>query len=411
MFAHPFCLAAVPYENKDTQAQKPLTMCLYVNSGGKEIPNDFKDAAHETFANYKVIFDDFYKRPRSKPITRISLSKNEREKKLSEVNKAIEKILHLFEDRLNVTALQASFRVVNSIEQEIPCVRVFVLKKGSIPVGETAFPRTVEEVGCELDVAEGYFQPTHGATSTKCMSPLRGGAQISVKEKYYAGTLGGFLKDNEGKHYIISCHHILYDPDESSIVHPAAGNSRSIGNYVGGFKGGVEGIYWVDAAIAELKVEEVRNITSSNIADDQCSLYGFDESTLKGQIGDVNELSSEEAGALEFTKIGQKTGLTNSGILIRGLRVKRRDENQQKDVFLSSSNCIIVSASSDEDKPFFEEGDSGSLFFDNDGRAWGLYFGVYNDLFEGKKYHLASLLRKCLQTLENETEKNNLRLW
>ena len=360
---------------------------------------------------YKVIFDDFYKRPRSKTVTPNSLSKNEREKELSEVNKAIERILHLFEDRLNVTALQASFRVINSIEQEDPCVRVFVLKKGSIPVGETAFPRTVEEIGYELDVAEGYFQPAHGATSTKCMSPLRGGAQISVKEKYYAGTLGGFLKDDEGKHYIISCHHILYDPDESSIVHPAAGNSRSIGNYVGGFKGGVEGIYWVDAAIAELKAEEVRNITSSNIADDQCSLYGFDESTLKGQIGDVNELISEEAGALEFTKIGQKTGLTNSGILIRGLRVKRRDENQQKDVFLSSSNCIIVSASSDADKRFCEEGDSGSLFFDNDGRAWGVYFGVYNDLFEGEKYHLASLLRKCLQTLENETEKNNLRLW
>ena len=243
MSAHPFCLAAVPYENEDTQAQKPLTMCLYVNSGGKEIPNDFKDAAYETFANYEVIFDDFYKRSRCKPVTPNSLSKNEREKKLSEVNEATERILHLFEDRLNVTALQASFKVVNSIEQEIPCVKVFVLKKGSIPVGETEFPRTVEEVGYELDVAEGYFQPALGATSTRCMSPLFGGAQISVREKYYAGTLGGFLKDDEGKHYIISCQHILYDPRESSIVHPATSNSRLIGNYVGGFKGWVERKY------------------------------------------------------------------------------------------------------------------------------------------------------------------------
>ena len=98
----------------------------------------------------------------------------------------------------------------------------------------------MEEVGYELDVAEGYFQPALGAASTRPMSALRGGAQISVKEKYYAGTLGGFLKDEEGKHYIISCHHIIYDPNESSIVHPAAGNSRLIGNYVGGFKGWVQ---------------------------------------------------------------------------------------------------------------------------------------------------------------------------
>ena len=408
MSAHPFCLAAVPYKNEDIQAQKPLTMCLYVNSGGKKIPNDFKDAAHETFANYEVIFDDFYKRPRCKPVTSNKLPKNEREKKLSEANKAIERILHLFEDRLNVTALQASFRVVNSIEQEIPCVRVLVVKKGSIPVGENAFPRRVEEIGLELDVAEGYFQPAHGPTSTN-VSPLRGGAQISVRKRGYAGTLGGFLEDDEGKHYIISCQHILYDSKEGSIVHPATGNSRLIGNYVGGFKGGVEGIYWVDAAIAELEEEEVRSIKSSNNGDGQCSLYGFEESTLKGQIGDVNELSSEEAGALEFTKIGQKTGLTNSGILIRDLRIKRRDQNQQKDILLSSSNCIIVS--SDADEPFCDEGDSGSLFFDNDGRAWGVYCGVYNDLSKGKTYHLASFLRKCLQILEKETKKNNLHLW
>ena len=412
MSAHPFCLAAVPYENEDTQTQKPLTVCLYVNSGGKEIPNDFKDAAYETFANYEILFDDFYKRPHSKPVTTNSFSENKREKKLSEVREAIEKILHLFEDRLNVTALQASFRVVNSIEQEVPCVRVFVLKKGRIPVGETAFPRTVEEIGYELDVAEGYFQSEHGATSTKCMSLLRGGAQISVKEKHYAGTLGGFLKDEEGKHYIISCHHILYDPNERSIVHPAAGNSRSIGNYVGGFKGGVRegGIYYVDVAIAELKEEEVRSITSSNNGDDQCCLYGFEESTLNGQIGDVNELNSGGAGALQFTKIGQKTGRTTSGIPHLNLFVKKYDEIKRRFTFLSHRNCMLVSCS-DENEPFCDEGDSGSLFFDNNGRAWGVYFGVHNDLSAGKTYYLASFLGKCLQTLESKTEKNNLHLW
>lgn len=408
MSAHPFCLAAVPYENIDTQAQKPPIMCLYVNTGGKEIPKDLKNAAHETFANYEVRFDDFYERPRCKIVIPNSLSEKERKKKLSEVNEAIERILYLFEDRLNVTALQASFKVVNSIEQAIPCVRVFVLKKGSIPAGETAFPKALEEIGYELDVAEGYFQPALGATNTKCMSPLCGGAQISVRRKNYAGTLGGFLKDDEGKHYIISCEHILYDPNEGSIVHPATGNSRSIGNYVGGFKGGVERIYWVDAAIAELKEEEVKIIASLENGDNQCPLYGFEEATLNGQIGDVNELSSEEAGALQFMKIGQKTGRTNSGILNRDIRIKRRDENRQKNTFLSNKNCMIVNSEADE--PFCDKGDSGSLIFDNDGRAWGVYFGVHNDLSEGKTYHLASFLGKCLQILEDKIEKR-LHLW
>ena len=411
MSAHPFCLAAVPYENKHTQAQTPLTMCLYVNTGGKGIPNDFEDAAHEMFANYEVRFDDFYERPRGKTFTPNSLCEKEREKKLSDVNEAIERILHLFEDRMNVTALQASFKVVDSIEQEIPCVRVFVLKKGSIPAGETAFPKTVEEIGYELDVAEGYYQPALGAKSTKCMSPLRGGAQISVSEKRYAGTLGGFLKDDEGKHYIISCQHILYDPKEGSIVHPATGVSRSIGNYVGGYKGGVQEKYWVDAAIAELKEEEVKSITASDVGNGQCFLYGFEEPTLNGQIGDVNKFISGEVGTLKFTKIGQKTGRTDSATCIprQSLRIKKHDGIRKRTMYLSSKNCIIVH--SDAAERFCDEGDSGSLFFDNDGRAWGVYFGVFNDILEVKTYYLASLLGKCLETLEKATTKSNLHLW
>ena len=271
----------------------------------------------------------------------------------------------MFEDWLNVTALQASFKVVNSIEQEIPSVRVFVLEKGCIPVGETEFPKTVEEIGYELDVAEGHFQPAVGATSTRPKSPLRGGAQISVRKKYYAGTLGGFLKDDEEKHYIISCKHILYDSKEGSIVHPATGNSRSIGTYSGGFRGWV-GTYWIDAAIAEFREEEVINIISTNDDDDLCCLYGFKEHTLEGEICDVNEFISGEARTLQFMKIGQKTGRTDSGIPHLNLLTKKYDETQEKQIFLSHEHCLIVSCS-DENEPFCDAGDSGSLFFDNYG--------------------------------------------
>ena len=64
-------------------------MCLYVNTGGKEIPNDFKDAAHKTFANYEVRFDDFHKRHRCKTVTPNSLSEKEREKNYQKSKKQL----------------------------------------------------------------------------------------------------------------------------------------------------------------------------------------------------------------------------------------------------------------------------------------------------------------------------------
>ena len=200
--AHPFCLGAVPYEN-EAKAEKPLTMSLYVVTDGKRIPQDFKDAAHIMFGDYEVQFVDFHKRSFGKAYTQNSLTEEEREEKLSKVNEQIEKILHLFENRLNVTAVEASFKVVDNTEQEIPCVRVFVLEKGRIPVGETAFPKTVEEIGYELDVVEGYYQPALGDLNTTHIFPFRAGVQISVKGSHYAETLGGFLRGNNGKHYFI----------------------------------------------------------------------------------------------------------------------------------------------------------------------------------------------------------------
>ena len=197
--AHPFCLGAVPYEN-EAKAEKPLAMSLYVVTDGKRIPQDFKDAAHKMFGNYEVKFVDFHKRSFGKAYAQNSLTEEEREEKLSKVNEQIEKIRHLFEDRLNVTVVEASFKVVNNTEQEIPCVRVFVLEKGSIPAGEDPFPKTVKEIDYELDVAEGYYQPAFGALK---LFHFRAGAQISVMGSYYAGTFEGFLRGNDGKHYFI----------------------------------------------------------------------------------------------------------------------------------------------------------------------------------------------------------------
>ena len=410
--AHPFCLGAVPYEN-EAKAEKPLTMSLYVDTDGKGIPKDFEDAAHKMFGNYDVKFVDFHKRSFGKAYTQNLLTEEEREEKLSKVNEQIEKILHLFEDRLNVTAVEASFKVVDYTEQEIPCVRVFVLEKESIPVGEDPFPETVKEIGYKLDVAEGYYQPALGALNTTHIFPLRAGAQVSVKGSDHAGTLGGFLKDSDGKHYFISSQHVLYDRQESSIVHPTTGRSRSIGDYAVGLEEliyQIRGNYWIDTAIVELKDKEVRRIESHNINDAHGSLYGFEEHefqgfTLNGEIGDEDGFISESFKTLTFTKIGAATDRKDSGHYSDKIRVKSRIRYSPP-CWLTVRNCIIVCK--DNNESFGEKGDSGSLFFGNDGRAWGVMFGVHRS--SNTTYCLASLLCKCLETLEEETGKN-LRLW
>ena len=398
MSAYPFCLGAVPYEAK---AEKPLIMCLYVDTEDKEIPNDFSEAAYEQFANYEVEFYDFHKAhkwPSGKIFTPNSLSEKEREEKLSEVNEAIEKSFHLFENRLNVTAIQASFKVVDFIEQEERCVRVFVFEQGRIPAGETPFPETVE--GIDVDVAEGYYQPACGDDSTNDMSPLRGGSEISVSGKFYLGTLGGFLKDEEN-HYIISCQHVLSDLNVDSIVHPVTGNSRLIANYVDGLEGLIEEKYWIDVAIAKLKPEEVRKIKSDSINYAHCSLYGFEtHDNFNGEIGNFNGLPLK----VKITKIGAKTGRTDSASCL-AMKIKNR-ERRYRVPWFSEQNSIIAFKYNES---FCKKGDSGSLFFGDDGRAWGVFFGIYNA--GHTMYCLAAPLSKCLETLKTKTGKKNLHLW
>ena len=209
MLANPFCIGVIPYENvgKDT-----LTMCVYVDSDGNGIPQDIQDAAKEMFADYVIDWIDLQQRPPCKIVSELPSSKKQKGKELSDLSRTIEKNLHVFDKRLNVTAVCASYKVTDFREKDTLCVTVFVMGKGRVPAGETDIELEEKLNHHQFDVVEGYYKPTRKPSSSDMMAhafPLRGGVGIGVKGLPGAGTLGGFLEDEEGNCYILSNEHVL----------------------------------------------------------------------------------------------------------------------------------------------------------------------------------------------------------
>ena len=215
MSKNPCCIRAIPYESEDSPS---FTMCLYTETNDEKISKKIKMAAKEMFKNYNIEFHDLLRRPSSKIFTPLPTSKKQKGKELADLTRKIDKNLHLFENRMNVTAVQASYKVTDSIEQDKACVRVYVLGKGKIPAGETDIMKIKEEHGdifdqAEFDVAEGYHKLTTGSSLKGSALPLEGGVGIGVQGVNAAGTLGGFLEDEEGNVYILSNKHVLHPTD------------------------------------------------------------------------------------------------------------------------------------------------------------------------------------------------------
>ena len=199
-------------------------MCLYVDTDGKGIPEYLKQAASEMFADYKIEYVDLQRRPLFEIVTRLPASEKRKDEELKDLSKVIEKNLHVFENRLNVTAVQASYKVVD--EQVTPCVTMFVLGKRRIPIGETDISELANNpFDVPFDVVEGYYLPSCDFYKSYAF-PVLGGVGIGLKkDQSGVGTLGGFLEDEKGKRYILSCEHVLH-PDENAnnpnvIVQPA----------------------------------------------------------------------------------------------------------------------------------------------------------------------------------------------
>ena len=207
---NPSCVRAIPCKNQsDVPGAKSIVMYLYVDADGEGIIDHLQQAAEEIFSdNYRIEFVDLQRRPLCQTVIRLLKCEKSKGEELKSLSSIIEKKLHVFDNRLNVTAVQASYKVVGSYEKKVPCVTVYVLGKGRIPVGESEMDDSLLAV--KLDVVEGYYQPC-GNSYKSYKSPLFSGFGIGIKEDECggAGTIGGFLIDENGKRYLLTCDHVL----------------------------------------------------------------------------------------------------------------------------------------------------------------------------------------------------------
>lgn len=139
------------------------------------------------------------------------------------INQTINSNLHVLVNHRNITAVQASYKIQTSKQTETPCITIYVLGKGDIPIGESTFPLVLGNY--PVDVVNGFWFRTMEAQDPK-RTQLQGdelcfGTSIGVKGQNVSGSLGAIVKDSSsGSFYALSCDHVMKHPTESEIIHP-----------------------------------------------------------------------------------------------------------------------------------------------------------------------------------------------
>jgi len=220
---HEECLRVLPYAEGDQ-----MVVQLYVFSGESGIPESLKVAAQKCFGEMEVnlkwsdLYNDAANVLNITPIVYPSAGEPKilEASQVDEISEIISKHLHVFDKHRNITAVQASFKITESKQTENPCIAIYVLGKGYIPVGESEFPHTVGPY--PVDVVDGFWYRTrdpwtpNGAQEQSEVLCL--GASIGVNGEGASGTLGAIVEDgNSGTFYALSCDHVMRHPalDES----------------------------------------------------------------------------------------------------------------------------------------------------------------------------------------------------
>ena len=223
---HEECIRVLLYRNKDGQVE----VHLYVYNGKYGVTEDLRAAAQECFSEMGVNLEwwDLYNKasivlnvkdieyPSGKP-ERLEADQ------VDEISEIISRNLHVFGNHRNITAVQPSFKLTGSKQTKEPCITVFVLGKGRIPVGECEIPRTVGDF--PVDIMEGFWvhtvEPWEPTEAQKPFDVLSFGASIGVEGVKASGTLGAIVEDenNRGILYLLSCHQVLNHSAER-VVHP-----------------------------------------------------------------------------------------------------------------------------------------------------------------------------------------------
>lgn len=240
---HRECVRVLPYSDGG-HAKVYFYVLSQFNSGKSGVPQKLKDAAQKYFGDMEVelqwfdLYNDVTKILKAPPVE-FSSGKPKRlnESQVYEINETIKRNLHVLVRHHNITAVQASFKITKFQQTIQPCIAIYVLRKGFIPDGEFPLPR---RLGCyPVDVVDGFWfrvnpdnqdGPWTPNKAQKQRKVLKLGASIGVKGIEASGSLGAIV-EADGNFYALSCDHVMKDPLESEIIHPALNDHLNYLNY------------------------------------------------------------------------------------------------------------------------------------------------------------------------------------
>ena len=220
---HEECVRVLPYlHNGDVEIH------LYVYNDWFGIPTELEKAAQASFGQkgWKLKWKDLYNNAFN--LLKVTSIKSGEPKRLeasqvNEMDETISKHLHVFSKHRNVTAVQPSFKVRDSVQTQEACIVVYVLGKGQIPLGESTIPCAIGSY--PVDVVNGFCVKISGRYKPEEAHEqeefLRLGASIGVNGKHSSGTLGAIVEDvNSGTLFALSCDHVMNDADRKEIIYP-----------------------------------------------------------------------------------------------------------------------------------------------------------------------------------------------
>ena len=223
---HKECIRVLPYENTSGQ----VYVQLYVFCDKNDIPKELEAAAQEFFGEtgVELRWTNLYNYASNKPNIVTEDFKQLEVTQVNDISNIINRNLPVFSKHRNITAIKPSLKVTNSKQTNDPCIRVYVLGKRCLPVGESEIPNAVEN--CPVDIVDGFWLETSDTKplmAHKQGKYLRLGASIGVRGKNDAGTLGAIVKDDDGGFYLLSCDHVMRDEREREIIHPGKCHYRN----------------------------------------------------------------------------------------------------------------------------------------------------------------------------------------
>ncbi len=316
-----------------------------------------------------------------------------------------------------IPEFSSSFAAISGAGPERQEVQIDVVEAGSTFAAKPSLRIDSSQRG-------SYGGPPPNVNLQKKFAAIRGGVGITNPVSSYpdfleVGTLGFFVKDDQGRLYLVTNNHVIANENRArkgnAIVQPGTldltdtefelmDTLNKLRNRlrIGKLSAWVDiefptatGIPFneVDAAIAEIDPSK-RSVTEIS----RIGLGGVSRGL--GQNYKIDANSGTVAGSTTVYKAGRTTGWTEGNVVaINVLTDIEYDTGNAR-----FKNLIAIKATADNDGPFSDGGDSGSGIYDRDHKLVAL-------LFAGSDTRtLANPIRPVIKALETELDRGQLKV-